>query len=165
MLAAQGYQESRLDQRREEPRRRDRHHAGDARDGKGAEGRRHPQADANVHAGSKYMAQLMERYFKDAKFDRPESHPVRLRQLQRGSGQHREGAQAAAAQEGLNPDVWFNQVEHVVARRIGQEPVRYVRNIFKYYVAYKLAQQTEAVRSQHIERLKGAGGADTRPAP
>jgi hypothetical protein len=37
---------------------------------------------------------------------------------------------------------------------IGQEPVRYVRNVFKYYVAYKLAQQTEGERAEAIERLR-----------
>ena len=57
-------------------------------------------------------------------------------------------------QEGVNPDVWFNQVEHVAARMIGQDAVLYVRNVFKYYVAYKLAQQTEAERVQVIERLR-----------
>jgi len=59
--------------------------------------------------------------------------------------------------EGVNPDVWFNQVEHIAARTLGQETVRYVRNVFKYYVAYKLAQQTENARTQAIERLKTNG--------
>jgi len=30
---------------------------------------------------------------------------------------------------------------------LGQETVKYVRNVFKYNVAYKLAQQTEADRA------------------
>ena len=34
----------------------------------------------------------------------------------------------------LDPNVWFNNVELVAAERIGQEPVQYVRNIYKYYV-------------------------------
>jgi membrane-bound lytic murein transglycosylase MltF len=62
-----------------------------------------------------------------------------------------------ATAQGISPDVWFNQVEHVAARMIGQEPVRYVRNVFKYYVAYKLAQQTETERAQAIEQLKSSG--------
>ena len=50
-----------------------------------------------------------------------------------------------AAREGLDPNRWFGHVELVVARRIGRETVQYVRNIYKYYVAYQLAlaQQTE----------------------
>ena len=38
---------------------------------------------------------------------------------------------------GLDPNRWFENVEVVVARRVGSEPVRYVSNIFKYYVAYR----------------------------
>ena len=44
-----------------------------------------------------------------------------------------------AREQGLDPNVWFNNVELVAARHIGQVTVMYVRNIFKYYVAYKLA--------------------------
>ena len=40
---------------------------------------------------------------------------------------------------GLNPNVWFDNVELVAAKDIGQETVTYVANIYKYYVAYKLA--------------------------
>jgi hypothetical protein len=53
-----------------------------------------------------------------------------------------------------DPDIWFNQVEHVAARMLGRETVKYVRNVFKYNVAYKLAQQTEADRAEALERLK-----------
>ena len=45
-------------------------------------------------------------------------------------------------------------MEHVAARMLGQETVKYVRNVFKYNVAYKLAQQTEADRASAIERLR-----------
>jgi membrane-bound lytic murein transglycosylase MltF len=41
----------------------------------------------------------------------------------------------------LNPNVWFNNVERIAAERIGRETVQYVSNIYKYYVAYTLAQQ------------------------
>ena len=40
---------------------------------------------------------------------------------------------------GLDPNVWFGNVELVAAKDIGQETVTYVANIYKYYVAYKLA--------------------------
>jgi membrane-bound lytic murein transglycosylase MltF len=46
-----------------------------------------------------------------------------------------------AIQEHLDPDVWFDNVERVTAAHIGQEPVRYVRNIYKYYIAYRLLEQ------------------------
>ena len=37
---------------------------------------------------------------------------------------------------------------------LGQETVKYVRNVFKYNVAYKLAKQTETDRAEALERLK-----------
>ena len=49
-----------------------------------------------------------------------------------------------AAKRGLDPDRWFNNVELVTAEKIGIETTTYVRNIFKYYAAYKLLQQTQA---------------------
>ena len=44
-----------------------------------------------------------------------------------------------AAKREFDQDKWFDNVEVVVARRIGVETTTYVRNIYKYYVAYKLA--------------------------
>ena len=53
-----------------------------------------------------------------------------------------------AAKRGLNPNVWFNNVELVVADKIGRETVQYVSNIYKYYLAY------EMLIEQRDERLK-----------
>ena len=53
--------------------------------------------------------------------------PGRLRQLRR-----------EAAQRGLDPNVWFGNVERVASERIGRETVTYVSNIYKYYVTYRL---------------------------
>ncbi len=53
--------------------------------------------------------------------------PGRIRQLRR-----------EAEKKGLNPNVWFGNVERVASERIGRETVTYVSNIFKYYVAYRL---------------------------
>jgi membrane-bound lytic murein transglycosylase MltF len=153
MLAAQGYQESRLDQ--------------NAKSRTGAIGVMQvmPATGAemkvgnilkvgpNIHAGTKYMARLMNRYFKDEKFDEQNRNLFAFASYNAGPANISK-VRTRAMQEGVNPDVWFNQVEHVAARMIGQESVLYVRNIFKYYVAYKLAQQTEAERLQAIERLK-----------
>ncbi|NQT55656.1 MAG: lytic transglycosylase F, partial [Desulfobacteraceae bacterium] len=43
-----------------------------------------------------------------------------------------------AAKMGLDPNVWFGNVEVVAAKRIGRETVQYVSNIYKYYIAYRL---------------------------
>ena len=39
---------------------------------------------------------------------------------------------------GLDPNLWFDNVELVVSKQIGRETVQYVSNIYKYYVAYRL---------------------------
>jgi len=46
-------------------------------------------------------------------------------------------ARKAEVASGLDPDKWFNNVEIVVARQIGTETTTYVRNIYKFSVAYR----------------------------
>jgi len=46
-----------------------------------------------------------------------------------------------AAQRGLDPNEWFNNVEVVTAERIGIETTAYVRNVYKYYVSYRLTAE------------------------
>jgi hypothetical protein len=42
----------------------------------------------------------------------------------------------------------FDNVELVAAKEIGQETVTYVANIYKYYVAYKLAVEERQLRQK-----------------
>jgi membrane-bound lytic murein transglycosylase MltF len=51
-----------------------------------------------------------------------------------------------AATRGLDPNVWFGNVERVASERVGREPVTYVRNIYKYSVVYRLLAETTALR-------------------
>jgi membrane-bound lytic murein transglycosylase MltF len=60
-----------------------------------------------------------------------------------------------AAKRGLDPNVWFHNVEYVAAEKIGAETVTYVSNIYKYYIAYKLIIESKEERDQAIEKLKG----------
>ena len=46
---------------------------------------------------------------------------------------------AEAEKRGLDPNVWFGNVERLASERIGRETVTYVSNIYKYYLAYRLA--------------------------
>jgi membrane-bound lytic murein transglycosylase MltF len=76
--------------------------------------------------------------------------------------------QREAEREKLDPNVWFNNVERVAAARIGQEPVRYVRNIYKYYVAYKLIEEAEVAKRAAITtatRQPPAAGTSAPPQP
>jgi membrane-bound lytic murein transglycosylase MltF len=107
MIAAQGYQESLLDQSKTNP--------------SGAVG-------------------IMQVIPKNAVFASYNAGPNRIAKLRK-----------EAADQGLDPNVWFNNVELVAAKDIGQETVTYVANIYKYYVAYKLAVEQRQIR----EKAKG----------
>jgi membrane-bound lytic murein transglycosylase MltF len=69
--------------------------------------------------------------------------PGRIRQLRR-----------EAQKQGLDPNVWFNNVELVAAQKIGRETVTYVSNIYKYYIAYKLVQQEYIERREAKEEFQ-----------
>jgi membrane-bound lytic murein transglycosylase MltF len=53
-----------------------------------------------------------------------------------------------ASRRGLDPGQWFNNVELVTAEKIGIETTTYVRNIYKYYVAYRLMRDVEAAQEK-----------------
>ena len=110
------------------------------------------QAEHNVHAGVKYMRQMLDTYFPEAQFDEQNRALFAFASYNAGPGRILQ-LQKEAAKEGLDPHQWFGNVEKVAARRIGQETVRYVRDIYKYYVAYRLEQDLE----QERERAKKDG--------
>jgi membrane-bound lytic murein transglycosylase MltF len=150
LMAAQGYQESRLNQ--------------NARSPSGAVGVMQvmpatgkqlkvgdiTKTDSNIHAGVKYMRFMIDRYYADEPmtdldkalfaFASYNAGPARVAQLRR---------QAAA--RGLDPNVWFHNVEYVAEERLGPETVTYVGNIYKYYIAYRLIEDALQERQQQIE--------------
>jgi len=95
-------------------------------------------AEPNIHAGTKMLRSITDTYFKDDKLD--DLNRTLLTFASYNAGPNRIAAlRKKAANEGLNPNEWFGNVELVVAKEVGQETVRYVSNIYKYYVCYKLA--------------------------
>jgi membrane-bound lytic murein transglycosylase MltF len=95
----------------------------------------------NIHAGVKYLAFLRDRYFS-AEEIRPRDR-IRLALAAYNAGPARiRKVRLQAKRMGLDPDKWFRNVELAALQSIGQETVRYVSNINKYYVLYQaLAQQ------------------------
>ena len=104
----------------------------------------------NIHAGTKYMDQLMSRYFKEAQFSPANRSLFAFASYNAGPGNIAK-MRKEAEKRGLNPDKWFNNVEMVTAEKIGIETTTYVRNIYKYYTSYKLTR--EAV--QERDRARG----------
>jgi membrane-bound lytic murein transglycosylase MltF len=163
LLVAQGYQESRLDQ--------------NARSRVGAVGMMQlmprtggalgvgdiHKADPNVHAGAKLLAQLMDDYFKGVPFDEQNRALFAFAAYNAGPARVQSLRREAAAQN-LDPNLWFNNVERLAAAQVGQETVRYVRNIYKYYVAYKLIEEADAAKKAAIAAAKArSAGADAPP--
>jgi membrane-bound lytic murein transglycosylase MltF len=152
MLAAQGYQESGLDQ--------------SAHSSVGAIGVMQLMPDtgaqmrvgdihnveANIHAGTKYMDSLMEDYFADAHFSEGNRPLFAFASYNAGPGNIARMRRDAQKRH-LDPDKWFNNVELVVAEKIGIETTTYVRNIYKYYVAYKLTLEAEEAAKRARETM------------
>jgi membrane-bound lytic murein transglycosylase MltF len=157
MLAAQGYQESQLNQNAKShvgaigvmqvmPATGKELNVGDIR-----------VTEPNIHAGTKYMDQLMTRYFRDAKFTENNRTLFAFASYNCGPGNVSK-MRKEAVKRGLDPDQWFNNVEIVTAQKIGMETTTYVRNIFKYYVAYSLyIEAQESARKAREQVAPGAG--------
>jgi len=95
------------------------------------------QVEANVNGGVKYMRKMIDTYFKDDDMDALNKGLMAFASYNAGPSKIRT-LRKEAERLGLNPNVWFNNVERVVADKIGRETVNYVGNIYKYYVAYTL---------------------------
>ncbi|MBT8367397.1 MAG: lytic transglycosylase F [Deltaproteobacteria bacterium] len=110
------------------------------------------EVESNIHAGVKYLRFLNDRYFEKEPMDdlnkmlfcfaSYNAGPARVARLR-----------SEAQQAGLDPNVWFRNVEIIAARRIGRETVQYVSNIYKYYTAYRLISNKLDLK----EKIKGEG--------
>lgn len=94
------------------------------------------KVDNNIHAGVKYMRFLIDRYFSDPEIDELNRHLLALAAYNAGPGRVAQLRKIAKA-KGLNPNLWFNNVELIAAREIGQETIQYVSNIYKFYASYR----------------------------
>jgi membrane-bound lytic murein transglycosylase MltF len=112
--------------------------------------------EANIHAGAKYMDHLMTGYFRDANFHEGNRSLFAFAAYNAGPGRIA-GMRKEAAKRGLDPDKWFNNVEIVSAEKVGIETTTYVRNIFKYYTAYRLMLDLEETQKKARESVKQRG--------
>lgn len=101
----------------------------------------------NIHAGVKYLAFLRDRYFSKAEI-RPRDR-VRFAMAAYNAGPAKvRRARSLAKKMGLDPNRWFRNVEIAILKIVGQETVRYVSNINKYYVVYRLAHEQQEIREK-----------------
>ncbi len=105
------------------------------------------KADPNVHAGAKYMRYIIDSYFDDPAISRRDRHLLALASYNAGPNRIAALRRKAKGMK-LDPNRWFGNMEVVVARHVGRQPVEYVANIFRYYIAYRRSRsllQAEAL--------------------
>ena len=153
LMMAQGYQESTLDQNAKSrvgaigvmqlmPTAGEQMKVGDIH-----------QEEANIRAGVKYIRFMVDKYFANEPMDDTNKVLFAFAAYHAGPGRIH-SLREEATKEGLNPNLWIDNVELVAANRIGMETVTYVANIYKYYIAYKLVAQREDERKKAKESLE-----------
>jgi len=155
LMAAQGYQESRLDQNAKSPvgaigvMQVMPATAGDLKVGDIS------QLEPNIHAGVKYMRFMIDQYFANEPMDKLNKGLFAFAAYNCGPGRV-QSLRKEAEKKGLDPNKWFNNVEIVASQRIGRETVTYVSNIYKYYIAYKLVVEEMEERQKAREEVKNS---------
>jgi membrane-bound lytic murein transglycosylase MltF len=112
------------------------------------------EVEANIHAGVKYMRWMIDQYYGKEPMTKLDKALFAFASYNAGAGRIAQ-LRKEAAKRGLDPNVWFHNVEYVAAEKIGAETVTYVSNIYKYYIAYKLIMEAKEERDQAVEKLKG----------
>jgi membrane-bound lytic murein transglycosylase MltF len=155
LMAAQGYQESGLDQKA-------RSHVGAIgvmqimpATGKELKVGDIRKVEANIHGGIKYMRWMIDQYYGKEPMTRLDKALFAFASYNAGAGRVSQ-LRREAARLGLDPNVWFHNVEYVAAEKIGHETVTYVSNIYKYYIAYQLISEARATEEQARETMTSA---------
>ena len=118
------------------------------------------QPKSNVHAGVKYMRFLADRYFNDEEMHPMDQWMFTLAAYNAGPARVQK-LRREAHKRGLDQNRWIDNVETVTAHRVGSETVRYVTDIAKYFLGYKLAFERhlalqELRARQNADRAQGA---------
>jgi membrane-bound lytic murein transglycosylase MltF len=147
LMAAQGYQESQLNQLARSP-------VGAIgvmqvmpATGKDMRVGDITKLEPNIHAGIKYMRWMIDNYYGNEPMTKLDKALFAFASYNAGAGRV-SGLRTTAAKRGLDPNIWFHNVEYVAAQKIGPETVTYVSNIFKYYVAYKLIMEARETKDE-----------------
>lgn len=103
--------------------------------------------DKNIHAGSKYLRFIVDQYYKDEPMDERNKTLFAFASYNAGPARV-DRLRKKALKMGLNPNLWFHNVEIAAAAEIGRETVQYVSNIYKYYIAYRMIADQKVEKEQ-----------------
>ena len=110
-------------------------------------------AEINIKAGARYMRHLRENYVNDPAVNDKNQMLMALAAYNAGPG-NLKSFRAITKEMGLNPNIWFKNVERGAAKKVGLETVQYVSNIYKYYLAYRSLLEREAAQSEAKETIR-----------
>ena len=110
-------------------------------------------ADANVEAGAKYMRHVIDTYFSDIEQNsavdpeiaREEAYAIALAAYNAGPTRISR-LRRTAESRGIDSRIWFDEMEPIVAREVGSEPVMYVQNVMEFSIQLQLQQQLREER-------------------
>ena len=108
----------------------------------------------NIHAGTKYMRFIIDRYYKDEPMDDVNKMLFAFASYNAGPAKVNKLRRKAAAM-GLDPNLWFHNVEVAAAKVIGRETVQYVSNIYKYYLAYRMVTKQSERKQKLMKKQSG----------
>ena len=109
--------------------------------------------DKNIHAGIKYLRFIVDRYFNNPSIDEVNRMLFAFAAYNAGPARIN-GLRKKTAKMGLNPNIWFHNVELAAASEIGRETVQYVSNIYKYYIAYRMITDQMDVKEKLLKSNK-----------
>ena len=155
LLAAQGYQESRLDQSVKSP--------------VGAVGimqvmpttaasspvniaNIHTEEN-NIHAGVRMLHFLVNDYFNQPGLDQMNRTLFAIAGYNAGPAKITR-CRDLAEKMGYDRNKWFGNVEVATAKVVGRETTQYVANIYKYYLAYRMAASTQTRKNEAIKKAR-----------
>jgi membrane-bound lytic murein transglycosylase MltF len=114
------------------------------------------EIENNIHAGVKYLSYLREQYFSEPGLTEVDRFAFTWAAYNAGPNKVRKMRARARSME-LDPDKWFQNVEYAALRIVGQETVKYVANIYKYYIAYTLSRELLTSKTERLRAIEASG--------
>ncbi|MBQ4489023.1 MAG: lytic transglycosylase F [Ruminobacter sp.] len=115
------------------------------------------ELDNNVHAGTKYMRYMIDNFFSDKDIDNNNRLLFALASYNSGPSRITR-YRKKAAEEGLDANIWFNNVEKIARQYGADETVKYVKNISQFYISYsktyEILKSKKGISDRQAEKLK-----------
>ncbi|WGS59265.1 transglycosylase SLT domain-containing protein [Vibrio lentus] len=108
--------------------------------------------ESNIHAGSKYLRFIYDRYFDLPELSEIDKIHFSLAAYNAGPAKIRR-MRVLAAKQGFDPNKWFNHVEVIARKNISQEPVKYVANINRYFTIYQRLDEFQDIREEQLSNM------------